>query len=362
MTRKMMTRGALALLVGWVLFSEAWAGVGQTVLQPGDEDPVTLFYPTEAAGKPERRLFGSFEIAVDAAPRAGNGRLVAISHGSGGSPWVHFTLARALVEAGYMVVAPRHHADNSYDESKPGPESWSRRPAEASRAIDAVAADARFAPLLDLRQVGAYGMSAGGHTALSLAGGRWSPALFYRHCEANLAEDFNACVGLATRLTGGWADGLKKWIATRVLRAYFADDAQLREHQDERITAVVAAVPAAADFDPASLARPAAALALVTARQDAWLHPPFHSDRILAACLPRCEHLADLKTGGHGAYLSPLPPGLGGLVGQLINDPPGFDRAAELPAVDARIVDFFNRKLLSAGLRADGRSAAPGRD
>lgn len=361
MTRKLMMRGALGLLASLALCGGAWAGVGQTVLRPGDEDPVTLFYPTEAVGKPERRLFGSFEIAVDAAPRAGNGRLVVISHGSGGSPWVHFTLARALVEAGYTVVAPRHHADNSYDESRPGPVSWTRRPAEVSGAIDAVAADARFARLLDLGQVGVFGMSAGGHTALSVAGGRWSPALFYRHCEANLAEDFNACVGLATRLTGGWADGLKKWVATKVLHAYFADDTQLREHRDPRIAAVVAAVPAAADFDPASLAQPAAALALLTARQDAWLHPQFHSDRILAACRPRCELLAELKTGGHGAYLSPLPPGISGLVGQLINDPPGFDRAAELPAVEARVVDFFNRKL-GADVRAGGRSAAPGRD
>ncbi|MDI4635787.1 dienelactone hydrolase [Pelomonas sp. V22] len=361
MTR-MKWKGALAaLMAGWMVCAGAWAGVGQTELWAGDENPVTLFYPTDAAGRPERRLFGSFEIAVDAPPRAGNGRLVVISHGSGGSPWVHFTLARSLVEAGYVVASPRHHADNYRNDSKPGPESWTRRPAEVSDAIDAVAADARFAPLLDLRQVGAYGMSAGGHTALSLAGGRWSPALFYRHCEANLAEDFNACVGLATRLTGGWADGLKKWVATRVLHAYFAGDQQLREHHDPRITAVVAAVPAAADFDPASLAQPSAALALLTAREDTWLHPRFHADRILAACLPRCELLAELKTGGHGAYLSPLPPGLTGLVGQLINDPPGFDRATEVPAVEARIVDFFDRKL-RAGFRADGPSAARGKD
>ena len=45
----------------------------------------------------------------------------------------------------------------------------------ASRAIDVVSHDARFAPLLALDRVGMYGMSAGGHTALSLAGGRWSP-------------------------------------------------------------------------------------------------------------------------------------------------------------------------------------------
>jgi hypothetical protein len=29
-----------------------------------------------------------------------------------------------------------------------------------------------------------------------------------------------------------------------------------------------------------------------------------------------------------------------------VNDPPGFDRATEVPALNARIVDFFKRQLL----------------
>jgi hypothetical protein len=65
---------------------------------------------------------------------------------------------------------------------------------------------------------------------------------------------------------------------------------------------------------------------------------------VLAACAA-CERLADFATGGHGALLSPLPPGLSGLVGDLLNDPPGFDRA-ELPAVDRKISGFFRKLLL----------------
>ena len=42
---------------------------------------------------------------------------------------------------------------------------------------------------ISLDKVGMYGMSAGGHTALSLAGGRWSPSLLKAHCEAHIAED-----------------------------------------------------------------------------------------------------------------------------------------------------------------------------
>jgi len=157
--------------------------------------------------------------------------------------------------------------------------------------------------------------------------------------------DFHSCVGLTTDLTGGALDDLKLWLARWIIGWRFADETRY-EHDDPRIAAVAAAVPAAADFDMATLATPRVPLALLTAGQDAWLVPRLHSDRVLAACLPRCEHLADLPAAGHGAYLSPLPQGLGGLVGKLLNDPPGFDRA-QLPAVDDRVVAFFDRQLLA---------------
>jgi predicted dienelactone hydrolase len=206
-----------------------------------------------------------------------------------------------------------------------------------------VSRDARFGPLLALDKVGMYGMSAGGHTALTLAGGRWSPARFTQHCESHITEDFQTCVGLVTRLRGGFLDGAKTTIALWVIRSRFSD-ATWQTHTDPRIAAIVAGVPLAADFDMASLAAPRVPLALVTARQDKWLIPRFHSDAVLAACAA-CERLADFATGGHGALLSPLPPGLSGLAGDLLNDPPGFDRA-ELPAVDRKISAFFRKLLL----------------
>ena len=90
----------------------------------------------------------------------------------------------------------------------------------------------------------------------------------------------------------------------------------------------------------AALAFQKVTLGLVTAREDAWLVPRFHSAPVLKACA-KCEHVADFSTGGHGALLSPSPPKLDGLIGDLINDPPGFDRAKEVPEVNGRITAFF---------------------
>jgi hypothetical protein len=277
-------------------------------------------------------------MAWQGEPARGNRRLIVISHGSGGSPWVHADLARALVDEGFVVAMPEHRGDNFKDHSTPGPESWRRRPAEVSRAIDAVGEDSRFKPLLALDKVGVYGMSAGGHTALSLAGGRWSPARFREHCDAHIADDFYACVGLALRRQHNFLDGTMQTIALWVIRFKFSD-ATWQTYRDPRVVAIVAAVPYAADFDMTSLAAPPMPLGLVTARLDAWLVPRFHGDAVLKAC-PACERIADVRDGGHGALLSPLPPGLTGLVGELLNDPPDFNRAV-LPEVDRKIAAFF---------------------
>lgn len=336
-------RAAAALgLALCVASAQAAMGLAELPGREGD-GPVTVFYPSAGPEATVQRGPFSLQLAPDAPPSPGNGRLVAISHGSGGNPWVHADLARVLVQHGYVVAMPRHRGDNALDPSTPGPQSWRQRPGEVSRAIDAVLADPRFAAL-DARHVGLYGMSAGGHTALVFAGGRWSPGAFRRHCEANLEADFAFCVGLATRLHHDAWDGLREWVVRQVLRLKFRDEAWLG-HEDPRVAALVAGVPAAADFDMASLARPRVPLALVTARDDRWLVPRFHSTPVLAACLPRCEWLADIA-GGHGALLSPPPPAdrLGDIALDLLGDPPGFDRGA-MHGIDEAIAGFFDRHL-----------------
>lgn len=335
------------VLASLALASAAQAATVGTLTLPADAagGELNLFYPTAAAGRAEPRGEVSWTVAPGAAPEAGNGRLVAISHGSGGGPWVHTALAAALVEAGFTVVLPLHRGDNWTDPGRPGPESWQQRPAEISHAIDRVAADPRFTGL-QLDRVGAFGMSAGGHTMLSLAGGAWSPERFRAHCDAHLAEDFATCVGLATSLTGGPLDGLKQWLARRVLAWKFGGDATPRVHHDDRIAAVVAGVPLVADFDLATLAQPRVPLGLITAPGDRWLVPRFHSDPLRAACAG-CELLADLPGGGHGALLAPVPPTerLSALECTLLCDPPGYDRPAGTARWVGATVAFFRRQL-----------------
>ncbi|MFN4120170.1 alpha/beta hydrolase family protein [Acidovorax sp.] len=344
--------GLLAALSALTATTSAHAGMGLAVL-PGlqGDGPVTVFYPTPDADQPVQRGPFTVQLAPQAAPARGNGRLVVVSHGSGGNPWVHTDLARALVRAGFVVAMPEHQGDNARNAADAGPVSWKRRPQEVSRAIDAVAAAPQLAPLLQLDKVGVAGQSAGGHTALSLAGGAWSPARFLAHCEAHIADDFNACVGTYTLLTGGMLDGAKKTVALGVLRQRF-DDAEPVRHYDPRIAVAVAGVPAAADFDLETLRQPRIPLGLVTAGRDVWLTPRWHSEAVAAACTP-CTRIAHLPEACHSVLLSPAPPMevLGRTERHLLADPPGFDRAV-LPALDERIVAFLAQHLVPA-------SAAP---
>lgn len=344
-----MSRRVLVFVcIGFVLEQADAAQMGLRQVPQADGGQTTVFYPTDAAESTAQRGPFKFSWAQDAKPAKGNGRLVVISHGSGGSPWVHVDLARALVQNGFVVAVPQHKGDNFQDDSEPGPVSWARRPAEIGSAIDAIGANPLFAPILSVDKVGVFGGSAGGHTALSLAGGQWSDSRFRQHCEQHIREDFSSCVGFLMLLKGNFLDGLKVWAALRVIAWRFSDET-LHKDFDPRIQAAIAMVPFAADFDSASLAKPRIPLGLVSAAKDVNQVPRFHSEAVKAACLPRCEVVMDLAEGGHGSMLSPLPPLPEGSIGaRLLGDPPGFDRSAVLPELNQRIAKFFLRHLNGA--------------
>lgn len=319
--------------------------MGFTQLPQQDGAATTVFYPTSDAEVAVRKGPFNLSWAPDAAPQKGNGRLVVITHGSGGSPWVHVDLARALVSRGFTVAIPLHHGDNYLDPSAPGPVSWRKRPQEVSQAIDRVGRHAALASQLLLDSVGVFGGSAGGHTALSLAGGQWSDERFKAHCDANIEQDFSSCVGFFTTLKGNALDWLKIWAARRVIEWRFSDPT-VQRYRDPRITAAVAMVPFAADFIPESLAKPAVHLGLVIARKDVNQVPRFHVEAIAKACAPNCEVVMDLPEGSHGAMLSPMPPLEHGSVGeQLLADPPSFKREQSVAELNGRVGDFFVRHL-----------------
>ncbi len=325
--------------------------------------PVTLTYPTAASASAQ--AFGPITLTVapgaalaPGAPR----RLIVMSHGTGGSATVDHTLAATLARAGFVVAQPLHAGDNFSDASKAGPESWQRRPGEVSRVIDALAADAQWAPRLKLDRVGVHGMSAGGVTGLALAGAQWRLLDLLRHCNAHLEADIAFCFNGALdparqaerRASFERARGVPEAFLPAAVTARHGGrtppagaDAGFDPRPDPRIAAVTLAVPVAAVFDAASLARIRVPVGLVRAGADGVLAPAFHADHLLRHCA-RCTLLADLDGAGHFNLLSPWPEAIARPVARQFlrgGEPaPGFD-PQRLADAHAALRDFHRRHL-----------------
>ena len=83
----------------------------------GARVPVHVLYPTEAMARTE--TFGRYEIDVATdAPVAGERLpLVAVSHGTGGTPWGYRGLATHLARAGFAVALVEHPGNSRADNS-----------------------------------------------------------------------------------------------------------------------------------------------------------------------------------------------------------------------------------------------------
>ncbi|MFP8777126.1 alpha/beta hydrolase family protein [Hydrogenophaga sp. RWCD_12] len=355
---KHLTRLATGLALLTALSAQAQVGLATLPVQGR---PLTLVYPTASTARAVE--FGPFrlDVAPDAPLSPGQHRLIVMSHGTGGSATADHALAAALARAGFVVAQVEHEGDNFRDHRLSGPDSFRRRPAEAVQAIDALAADPKWSKQLDLSRVGVHGMSAGGVTALSLAGGQWSMLALVRHCGAHLDEDPGFCLQGAVTPEQK-AERAKRFEAAKgVPDAYLPADLralqggrtpttdQPEPRPDPRIAAVTLAVPVAAIFTPESLARIRVPVGIVATQNDRVLLPRFHSGQVLANC-STCRLLTELPGAGHFDLLRPWPEAVAREVaaGQVRGGDvtPGLDPALLTQAHD-RIVAFHRQHLMT---------------
>jgi predicted dienelactone hydrolase len=338
------------------------AQVGWTQLQV-DGRPLTLVYPTDRAARPTAVGPFRLEVAVDALLADGPPRrLILMSHGTGGHPSPDHALASRLARAGFIVAQPLHAGDHAADPSQAGPASWRARPAEISRALDALAADPMWGPRLRLDRVGLHGMSAGGVTAIALAGGQWNTLMLVRHCQQHLEADlgfcFNGIVDPAAqaerRAVYERSRGVPEALLPAALTAWQGgrsiDDTEAHggdPRPDPRIASVTVSVPVAAIFSPASLARIRVPIGVVGAEADEMLLPKYHSRYLLQHCR-LCVDLGDLPLAGHFDLLEPWPEPIARAAAAAqprgARPNPSFDAAQRSWAFD-RIAEFHRRHL-----------------
>lgn len=190
---------ALAMVVGPMGAADAapWvAGLHHmTLTDPVDNRPMQAlaFYPAKGHTRASHIDGYALEVAEEAPVAQGRFSLLVLSHGNTGSPLALHYLATSLAKQGYVVVAVVHPGDNARDPSRLGTLSnLYGRPLQVSAAITAARSDALLGPRLNGGKVGLIGYSAGGETALILAGARPDLDRLRAYC-LERPDDHDAC-------------------------------------------------------------------------------------------------------------------------------------------------------------------------
>lgn len=270
--------------------------------------PVWVLYPTHSA--PTEHTFGPYAVqaAANATPAGGGLPIVLLSHGNGGSPWTHRHTATHLAQAGFAVVLVDHLGNSRTDNALAGTlANLENRPRHLRLALDAALADPRLGPALDAGRVGALGHSIGAYTVLAAAGG---------------------LPGAGPHET---LDGQPCLVAVA---------------SDERVRALALLAPAGFWFQhPGALDAVTAPLLVRVGAADT-ITPPTHAQALVSAAR-NAAHLdfEIVENAGHFSFQSPYPPALQRPDFPPAHDPPGFDRAAYQPHLNAQLAAFFAHTL-----------------
>jgi predicted dienelactone hydrolase len=302
---------------------------GMTRISVQDDVPfeAIVWYPTMA----EETItpIGPWPVAAAMeAPIAGEGRLpvVLLSHGSGGSPWVHRDLASHLARDGFIVVAPVHVGDSSgRTEARQEGRSLIIRPRQAVKAVEATLADPRFHARADAPSMAMVGFSAGGYTALVLAGARPNFALAEAYCRSN-PDDIGSC-GRGQNAASGHHLITADW-----------------SRPDELgLKAIVLMDPLAITFDAAALASVRIPVLLFHPEDSSYLRAGANSSAV-AAGLPQPVRQVAVP-GNHFVFIDPCPSDIATKAPEICRDGPGVDRAAIHGLIEAEVSRFLRSNL-----------------
>ncbi|MHB9796294.1 alpha/beta hydrolase family protein [Pseudomonas sp. MT3] len=305
------------------------------VSDPLDQEPMKAiaFYPTRA---PERPLhLGNFIIDVAYEGKTANGRfpLLVMSHGNYGTPLAHRDLIQALVRKGFVVVTLLHPGDNLHDHSRLGALSnLYGRPLQVSEAISAALLDPGMAGIVDPHKVGVIGYSAGGETALILAGAQPRLDRLLKYCR-KYPDDRDACSDRGE------------------LRA---DRNDLVPMADPRVGALLLLAPLSLMYGARELEDVRVPVLLYTGNQDRILDWKKNAGA-LARKLPQQPDLRVLDGAGHFVFMAPCSEEEKEATPDLCTDTQGLDRQAIHRDLAASAAEFFDVSLGRATMHTSGR-------
>ena len=183
-------------LVGWAgyeVFRPAYDGnagitYGEAFAPIRDTDiDFAIWYPATPGGKAVtvggNGVFYGTPAGRNAPFQAGRFPMVVISHGAGGNAGQFGWIASELAAAGFVVVLPNHPGTTTGNASAEAAVRVWERPADVSAVLDEITANPEAYPYIDTDQISVLGFSAGGYTAMALAGARVAPDRLQSFCD-----------------------------------------------------------------------------------------------------------------------------------------------------------------------------------
>jgi predicted dienelactone hydrolase len=296
-----------------------------TIADPGNPPiQANLWYPS--AVPPKREPIGlQSQVVAEDAPYTGTGLgLIVISHGTGGNRSDHLDTARALADAGFVVIAPTHTGDNFKDLSRVL-QIW-ERPRLLHHVLDYMLQDWPEHARINPARIGAFGFSAGGFTVLVAAGATPDMSRIDAHCRE--ANDWT-CHYIAAHQGPGTAPAPppSAWV------------------HDPRIRAAVVAAPALGyTFGKNGLAGVHIPIQLWRAADDQVLPQPFYAQAVADDLSPAPEYHV-VPGAGHLDFLVPCSGALAKVAPEICTSEAGFDRIKFHEKFNTEVVKFFQAEL-----------------
>lgn len=323
--RRILLLTLFASVLAFPFQAHAWsAGVLRTTIADASPFEVLIWYPTSAEETPLHA--GPFVVSAAREAAVADGErfpVVLLSHGSGGTPMGHRELAAALARAGLIVIVPTHVGDSAgHTEGREAGRALAERPRQARLALAAVLADARFSGHADPARLGAIGYSAGGYTALVLAGAVPDVMRFVAYCAAK-PDDVGSC-GRSRRSTPP-APPVEAATPLPPLKALVLLD------------------PLGVPFDAEGFAAVRMPVLMYQPEDDSYLSAAANADAV-AAALPTPPERRKVP-GRHFVFIDPCPAELADTAAMICRDAPGVDRSAIHRRMETDIAEFLRHHL-----------------
>ena len=308
------------------------AGFMQATVPDGKNPPIQIgiWYPSAADTQPQALALDTQIVAVDGPITGGPLPLVVMSHGQGGGFGNHYDTAIALANAGFVAAALTHTGDNYRDQSRVLM-IWDRS-RQLRVVTDWMLHTWPAHALINADEIGVFGFSAGGFTALVAAGGTPDLARIGPYCATHKTEFTCA---LITRNQNGSSKPpivpAGAWV------------------HDPRIKAAVVAAPALGyTFGRTGLAGVTVPVQLWRAEDDHVLPQPSYAQAVRDD-LPKLPDYHVVPKADHMDFLPPCDAHKTTILPPICHSPAGFDRAAFHTMFDGAVVAFFKKTLRSGG-------------